>query len=107
MSPLTRVEPNGSQASLSHDNVVDDLVQSSWVKFIQSFEGFNLEVAQAFAKTFDGTRAKIGDIQLQVNEESITEATSLSQEGDRWFKNMKIVGILWHSLSCQGSHVIM
>jgi hypothetical protein len=35
---------------------------------------------------------------LQVSEESIAEATGLSQEGDRWFKNMKIDGIPWHSL---------
>jgi hypothetical protein len=83
---------------LSHDDVVDDLVHFGWVKFIQYFEGFNLEVAQAFAKTFDGAKAKVGDMQLQVNEESIAEAMGLSQEGDRWFKNLKIEGIPWHSL---------
>jgi hypothetical protein len=98
MAPVVRVEPNGSQVLLSHDDIVDDLVHFGWIKFIQSFEGFNLEVAQAFAKTFDRTKAKVGDIQLQVSEESIAEATGLSQEGDRWFKNLKIDGIPWHSL---------
>jgi hypothetical protein len=34
MAPMVRVEPNGSQALLSHDDVVDDLVLFSWVKFI-------------------------------------------------------------------------
>jgi hypothetical protein len=98
MAPVVRVELNGSQALLSHDDVVDDLTVFRWVKFIQSFEGFNLEVAQAFAKTFDGARAKIGDLQLQVDEESIAEATGLSREGDHWFKNLKIEGIPWHLL---------
>jgi hypothetical protein len=98
MAPVVRVEPNGSQDLLSHDDVVDDLVLFGWVKFVQSFEGFNLEVAQAFAKTFDGAKAKVGDLQLQVNEESIAEATGLSQEGDRWFKNLKIEGIPWNLL---------
>jgi hypothetical protein len=86
---------------------VDDLVQFSWIKFIQYFEGFNLEVAHDFAKTFDGTKAKIGYIQLQVSEESIAEETGLSHEGDRWFKNKKIVGIPWHSCWSPKSHVTM
>jgi hypothetical protein len=98
MAPVVRVEMNGSQALLSHDDVVDDLVVFGWVKFVQSFEGFNLEVAQDFAKTFDGARDKIGDLQLQVDEESIAEATGLSREGDHWFKNLKIEGIPWHLL---------
>jgi hypothetical protein len=42
MAPVVRIEINGSQALLSHDDVVDDLAFFGWVKFIQSFEGFNL-----------------------------------------------------------------
>jgi hypothetical protein len=55
-------------------------------------------VAQAFAQTFDGTRAKIGDLQLEVTEGSIAEATGLPQEGARWFKNLKFEGMPWHLL---------
>jgi hypothetical protein len=55
-------------------------------------------VAQAFAQTFDGTRDKIGDLQLEVTEGSIAEATGLSQEGARWFKNLKFEGVPWHLL---------
>jgi hypothetical protein len=98
MAPVVRIEPNGSQDILSHDDVVDDLAVFGWVKFIQSFKGFNLEISQAFAKTFDGARDKIGDLQLQVSEESIAEAMGLSREGDHWFKNLKIKGIPWHLL---------
>jgi hypothetical protein len=52
MAPMVRIELNGSQDLLSHDDVVDDLVSFGWVKFIQSFEGFNLKVAQDFAQEF-------------------------------------------------------
>jgi hypothetical protein len=45
MDPVVRVELNGSQDFLSHDDAVDDLIHFGWVKFIQFFEGFNLEVA--------------------------------------------------------------
>jgi hypothetical protein len=98
MAPIIRVESNGSQDLLSHDDVVEDLILFNWVKFVQYFEGFNLEVTQAFAKTFDGAKAKVGDLQLLVNEESIAKAMGLSREGDRWFKNLKIEGIPWHLL---------
>ena len=98
MAPIVRVELNGSQDFLSHDDVVDDLVHFSWVKFIHSFEGFNLKFAHAFAKTFDRAKYKVGNMQFQVNEESIAKATGFSHEGDRWFKNMKINGIRWHPL---------
>jgi hypothetical protein len=68
MAPVVRIELSGSQNLLSHDDAMDILVQFGWVKCIQSFDGFNLEVAKNFSKTFDGTRAKIGDIRLQVTE---------------------------------------
>jgi hypothetical protein len=55
-------------------------------------------VAQDFAQNFDGIRDNIGDLQLEVTEGSIAEATGLSQEGDRWFKNAKIEGVPWHLL---------
>jgi hypothetical protein len=45
MALVVRVEPNGSQGFLSHGNTIDDLFLFNWVKFIQSFEGFNLKVA--------------------------------------------------------------
>jgi hypothetical protein len=81
MAPVVRMESNGSQALLSHDDIVDDLMDFGWVRFIKLFEGFNLEVAQAFSQTFDGAKAKIGDLQLEVTEDSIAEATGFPQEG--------------------------
>jgi hypothetical protein len=98
MAPMMMIEPNGSQALLSHDDVVNDLVAYGWDGFIKQFEGFNLKVAQAFAQTFHGTKAKIGDLQLEVTEGSIAEATGFPQEGPHWFKNLKFEGIPWHSL---------
>jgi hypothetical protein len=50
---------------LSFDNARDDFEKNGWRVFVEKFEGFNLRVAQEFALTFDGCRAKIGDIQLE------------------------------------------
>jgi hypothetical protein len=62
MALVVRIELNGSQALISHYDTRDDLARFGWVKFIQSFEGFNLEVTQYFSQTFDGTKTKIGDL---------------------------------------------
>jgi hypothetical protein len=48
MAPVVRMESNGSQALLSHDDVVDDLVAYGWDGFIKLFEGFNLKVCSRF-----------------------------------------------------------
>jgi hypothetical protein len=63
--------------------------------FIQRFEGFNLFVAQQFSLTFDGFRAKIGDIQLEMNKKFISSATELEATGQRWLKNSKVDEVPW------------
>jgi len=82
MASVERIKPNGSQALLSHDDAMDNIVAYRWDGFIRQFEGLNLFVAQSFTQTFDGTRAKIGDFHIEVTEGLITEATGLSQEAD-------------------------
>jgi hypothetical protein len=52
-------------------------------------------VAQQFTLTFDGCRAKVGDIQLELNEEFISSATGLAATGQRWFKNSKVDEVPW------------
>jgi hypothetical protein len=61
-----------------------------WDIFIQKFEGYNLTVAQVFAQMCDGFRAKVGDMKLEVIEDSIAREIGLSQEGKKWFKNVKL-----------------
>jgi hypothetical protein len=95
MAPVVRIEPNGSQALLLFDNAQKDLEDSGWLTFVQRFEGFNLIVAQQFSLTFDGCRAKVGDIQLEINEEFISSATGLAATGQRWFKNSKVDEVPW------------
>jgi hypothetical protein len=34
--------------------------------FLKKFEGYNLQVAQAFAQMFEGFLAKVGDVQLEI-----------------------------------------
>jgi hypothetical protein len=59
---VVRVETNGSQALLLHDDVSEDLKNQGWDMFIKKFQGYNLQVAKEFTLTFDGYGEKVGDI---------------------------------------------
>ena len=95
MAPVVPIESNGSQALLLFDNARKDLENSGWLVFIQRFEGFNLSVAQQFTLTFDGCRDKVGDIQLELNEEFISSTIGLAAIGQRRFKNSKVDEVPW------------
>jgi hypothetical protein len=81
MAPVVRIEPNGIQALLLFDNARKDLEDNGCFTFVQRFEGFNLCVAQQFALTFDDCRAKVGDIQLEINEKFISSVMGLPTTG--------------------------
>jgi hypothetical protein len=98
MAPVVRIEPNGSQTLLIYDGVAEKLSQVGWLDFVQSFRGFNLDVAKEFAKTFDGVRVKVGDVQFHIEEDFVAKATGLPLSGDKWFKNARIENIPWWSL---------
>jgi hypothetical protein len=81
MAPVVRIEPNGSQAFLSHDDAVKDLKGQGWDIFIKKFKGYNLHVAKEFTQMFDGYRVKVGDIQLDMTEEFLSESMGLPLSG--------------------------
>jgi hypothetical protein len=66
MDPVVRIEPNGCQALLSHDDAIEHLKAHGWDVFLKKFEGYKLLIAQDFAQNFDGFRAKVGDVQLEI-----------------------------------------
>jgi hypothetical protein len=95
MAPVVQVEPNGKHALLMFDSARQDLADSGWLTFMESFEGFNLCVARQFSMTFDDCRAKVGDIQLEIDEQFISLATGLPVTGQRWSKNCKVEEDPW------------
>jgi hypothetical protein len=62
MAPVIKIEPNGSQTLLLYDDAREDLKGQGWLEFLEKIQGFNLQIAQEFALSFDGCRAKVGDI---------------------------------------------
>jgi hypothetical protein len=95
MAPVVRAEPNGSQALLMFNSAHSDLEEFGWLPFIQKFDGFNPCVARQFALTFDGCRAKVGDVQLEIEEQFLSLAMGLPATGQRWSKNYKVEEVPW------------
>jgi hypothetical protein len=95
MAPVVRAEPNGCQALLIFDGAYSDLEEFGWLSFIRKFDGFNISVARQFALSFDGCRAKVGDVQLEITEQSLSLATSLPVKGQKWSKSYKVNDVPW------------
>jgi hypothetical protein len=95
MAPVVRAEPNGCQALLMFDGVYSDLENLRWLAFIRKFDGYNHTVAQQFALSFDGCRAKVGDVQLEINEQFLSLATSLPVTRQKWSKSCKVDDVSW------------
>ena len=77
MAPVVRAEPNGDQTLLMFDGAYSDLEKFRWLLFIRKFHGYNPIVARQFALSFDGCRAKIEDVKLEINEQFLSSETSL------------------------------
>jgi hypothetical protein len=95
MAPVVRAEPNGSQALLTFDGAYDDLEDFGWIPFIRKFDGYDITVSRQFSLSFDGYRAKVGDVHLEVTEQSLSSAIGLPVEGQKWSKSCKVKDVLW------------
>jgi hypothetical protein len=71
----------------SHPEVQRHFSNAGCMEFAERLQiGCHQATAEAFAKTFDGNRARVGSVEIKVNEEFIAAATGLPTTGQRWFK---------------------
>jgi hypothetical protein len=59
-------------------------------RFCQKLQGYHQGVTKAFAKSFDGFEAQLGPILMKIDEASISTATEMPVEGEKWFKTTSI-----------------
>ena len=86
MGKVSRIEPDDCILVDASDALRLKLQQIGWLEFIRKFHGHNLEMTKQFSATFDGRKAIIGNLELPVTQETISEATSLLNAGEEWFK---------------------
>jgi hypothetical protein len=58
------------------------------LSFCQNMQRGHLEVAKEFALHYDGRKTKVGDLEFEVTEASISTATGIPIAGEKWFKAM-------------------
>ena len=58
----------------------------SWINFFEKFNGHNEQASLAFAETFNGERARVGNLQIRLSEDILAQVTGLPQQGERFFK---------------------
>jgi hypothetical protein len=61
-----------------------------WHKFFIKFQGLNDQVMLQFSRGFNRCVAQIGELVMEVSENTISYATSLLREGEKWFKNCPV-----------------
>jgi len=98
MGKILRAEPEGSKFLDGYPQFKDALQKAKWLKFIQKFKGYHKEVTKAFARSFNGNKVEIGDLQFTVTESSLAQAAAFPRTGERWFKNRSVEDQEWKKI---------
>jgi hypothetical protein len=71
----------------THPEVQKHFSNAGCIEFVERLQvGCHQATAEAFAKTFDGNKARVGSMEIRVDEAVIAAATSLPRTGQSWFK---------------------
>jgi hypothetical protein len=84
---LLRKELNDITYLESHPEIFQMFRDVGCYRFCEKLQGFHQGVAEAFALTFDGAKARVGTIEVQVNEAIVAATTEMPRTGERWFKS--------------------
>jgi hypothetical protein len=66
------------------------------------------KVAREFSLNFDGTKTKVGNLELEVSEATVASAIDIPNTSERWFKSMNLNATLskeFLKLECQGDNL--
>jgi hypothetical protein len=61
-----------------------------YLTFCQNMQSGHPEMTRQFALHFDGLNTKVGDLEYEVFETSISAATWIPITGENWFKSMAL-----------------
>jgi hypothetical protein len=71
----------------AHLEIFQMFKDGGYYRFCEKLQRFHQGVAEALALTFDGAKAKVGTIEVQVDEAIVAAATEMPRTGERWFKS--------------------
>jgi hypothetical protein len=64
--------------------------KSGCLYFYENMQRGYPEVAREFSLNFDGTKTKVGTLELEVSETTIEATTEIPNTSERWFKSMTL-----------------
>ena len=88
--PILRFEQEGIALLEAYPTCSELFKEKGWYDYCENLTGYHVDVTRAFARSFDGQKAKFKSLTLQVTKDLIVEATGLSTEGDKWFKRLSL-----------------
>ena len=59
-----------------------------WLDFICKFHGCSIKATKSFTQSFNGTKVLVGDIELSITKEIISQATGLPTAREKWHKTL-------------------
>jgi hypothetical protein len=84
---LLRKELDSLSFLQTHPEVQRHFSNAGCIEFVERLQnGCHQSAAEAFAKTFDGDKARVGSLEIIVDEAAIAAATNLPRSGQSWFK---------------------
>jgi hypothetical protein len=87
---IVRTEPYDMQLFVVEPLIREVFQRVGCFNFCQKMQRGHPEVAREFSLNFDGTKTKVGTLELEVSEETIEATTEIPNTGERWFKAMNL-----------------
>jgi hypothetical protein len=88
---IMRTEPYEMQFFAVEPLIREVFQRVGCFNFFQKMQRGHPKVAREFSLNFDGTKTKVGTLELEVSEETIAVATEIpSTRLERWFKSMNL-----------------
>jgi hypothetical protein len=87
---VVRTEPYDIHLFDNEPMTTEVFQRIGFLDFFQNIQRGHLELARKFALNFDGTKTKVGTIELEVSKAIIVVATEIPNTGERWFKCMTL-----------------
>jgi hypothetical protein len=87
---IVRTEPYDMQLINSEPFFKESFQRVGCLNFCQKMQRGHPEVAKQFALNFSGTKTKVGMLEFEVSEHSISVATEIPDCGEKWFKSMSL-----------------
>ena len=73
----------------THPEVQKHFSNAGCIEFVEILQvGCHQSTTEAFAKTFDGNKARVGSMEIVVDEATIAAATGLPRTDQNWFKTI-------------------